>query len=252
MPRRDRELRKDDALCLIDNNADHIGKPNKSIFGGLKWLDPRRINFVESYARAEICVGIGVSIAHRPNHNLFAFFKRVSTGDYGSLSVPDFDNIGVGGNSYQVPVFVELVKAMDSVEIASTPSVVWFDAPKEGRPLSTDLKYYSLTQGLIERFSGFRDGEVDFAKPFALDPIENSGLVGNVVQSATQVMDRIAYSAVKIGGKGPGEDYTMLVNALHVRLSANVVQASLEKVAEGVLKLNNVLVGPLQFIPSAV
>lgn len=204
----------------------------------------------ERYIRSEEW-SLGI-IATYADADFCAFYKR-HTAHQLHLPATFFpsENISVGRDRDQLPVLIEVIQSLDPAEIVSVPSVVWFETLQERDPISTDLPYFSLAEGIFKFFPRVSDSEVDATQGFSsTNAIGDCGGKRNVIENTAEIVNRVPYCAYKVRGQRSREGYLDELSALRICIGSRIVWALSEKGRQGVLKIRDVLVGPVKFLPS--
>jgi hypothetical protein len=151
----------------------------------------------------------------------------------------------------QLPVLVEVVELGNDEKVTPLASVVRFYRRNKVYPRRTNARYLSLFNGFVECRLGFVDWEVD-ATQNGRCLIPNSGSVCDVVKCASEIVEGVPYRAYEgLGDGGFIPQELRFLRACRIRIKNHTLAIIPQEGQDAALYVCDVLVGPLEFLPSA-
>lgn len=229
-------------------------------------LTTRNPRFVERYIKRELHILIEFSI-RGVNEKFVAYLERaegvggpekelegseIKTHAFSRLSHsrPGIKATESAASGKQKPVLVDIVKSAESPEFRALPSVIWFDGADRINSLLPHSLYFS-GKHFQKVFGARRDWEASFVTEFDAPASHEKKLLGKIIKSAPEIVQ-----------SGPSNyrdfyrgrlDAAYIINqlsSLRIALGGDFVWCGLEKGMENAIKLNDILVGPINSVPN--
>lgn len=266
-------LLSEEGLKPVNSAADELVKFLERFKERLTSQNPR---FVERYSKGELHILCKFSISGI-SEKFIAYFQRTepilrpnknAPGDF-LHNRPHFNAHFLGGldrflayqcsnihtmettaSGEQKPMFVDIVKSTEDPEICTLPSLVWFDSADRVNSLLPHSLYFSGKH--FQKFFGTRrDGETGLVTKLSFTAPHEKKLLSEMVKDTPEIVQELADDYGDFHRNGFNTAYIIdQLPRLRIALGSDYVWCGVQKGHEDVIDLEDILVGPINFVPN--